>query len=150
MRSSPRLSPSTIAGVAAIALFASFVTGCGEKKTKKNAVKDKPVTIDWNEKWGAIRGLGGEGKYFCETGMRLYQSGSTTEEKNKGCEDMVTGINKVLEALEKGDALLDAAEKKEPGKNFTGWGDEMTKWQQAMYQARKALPLDYMDKIKHD
>jgi hypothetical protein len=121
--------------------------GCGKKmkKTQKPAVVQ--TGPDFTGEWGTIRADGMEGKFLVNQGLGHFQSANTPEERSKGCEEMVDGYRKVLAASDKADKLLDAARQQSPGKDFSGWEEEISGWMESLDSVRKSLPREYSDRL---
>ncbi|MCU0722263.1 MAG: hypothetical protein MUC63_01355 [Planctomycetes bacterium] len=139
--------------LALAALLASglAVAGPGCKDKKKKASKPSVVKAgpDYNSEWGSIRSLGAEGKFNCEHGLKDCQEKTSKEERQAAYEQMVKGYKQILDASNKADNLLEAARNQSPGRDFTGWEDEVAGWMELLKPVRNMLPNEYIDKL-HD
>ena len=134
--------------VAALALAAfAACPGCKEKKkvVKKPQVEQKAPS--WTSEWGSVRSLGMEGKWNCEQGLKACQETASTGDRKPAYDQMVKGYRQIQDAVNKADALLEAAQTQEPGKDFTGYGDEVAGWQELLKPVKAMLPEEYSSKL---
>lgn len=140
---------SGLAVLAALAAAVALGAGAGCRNKKKQGKKTvvQQVGRDWTSEWGSIRSLGAEGKFNCERGLKDFQENSSPAERSKACEQMVKGYKQVMDASNKADQLLEAARVQSPGRDFTGWEDEVAGWMELLKPVKQSLPNEYIDKL---